>query len=138
MGTLLCTRSRWRRARIISRRTSGATLVRDAARARGSLARIRLALAQADSVALGQAIERAAMDSEELGGELLVPARLAQHPADVASHDAAQAQRRAGAVGRGHRPHALRREIFRADDRARRQRHGALDGVLELADVPGP
>src|SRR5215470_15544968 len=137
MGTLLCTRSRWRRARIISRRTSGATLVREAL-ARGSLARIRLALAQADPVALGQAIERAAMDSEELGGELLVPARLAQHPADVAGHDAAQAQRRAGAVGRGHRPHALRREIFRADDRARRQRHGALDGVLELADVPGP
>src|SRR5206468_6854448 len=90
---------------------------------------IGLALAQADPVALRQAIERAAVDPEELGRELLVPARLAQHAADVAGHDAAQAQRRAGRIGRGHRPHALRREILGADDRAGRHGDPAPDGV---------
>ena len=58
-----------------------------------------IVLAQADPVPLRQAIERAAVDSEKLGGELLVPARLAQHTTDVTGHDAAQAQRRSGRVG---------------------------------------
>src|SRR4030095_8726007 len=93
-------------------------------------------LAQADPIALRQPVERAAVNAEELRRELLVPARLAQYPAHVTRHDAAQAQRGSGRIGCGPRLDAPRRKILRLDDRMCCQGDGALDGVLELADVP--
>src|SRR6267378_6721274 len=99
---------------------------------------VAVTLAQVDAVSLRQAIERAPVNAEQLGGELLVPARLAQHAMDMARHDSTKAERRAGSVGGRRRPDTLRRQILGTDDRARRQRDGALDGVLQLPDVPGP
>src|SRR4029077_2493544 len=77
-----------------SRRRSGGSV---------SFGPVGSALAQADPVSLRQPVERAAVNAEELRRELLVPTRLAQYPADVTRHDAAQAQRRSGRIGCGHR-----------------------------------
>src|SRR2546425_8590837 len=97
-----------------------------------------VALAQADAVPLREAIERAPVNAEELSRQLLVPARLAQHAVNMARHDSTEAERRSRRVGGGHRPDTLLRQVLRTDDRARRQGDGALDGVLQLTDVPGP
>ena len=80
------------------------------------------------------------MNPQELGGELLVPPRLAQDPMDVTRDDPAQAQgRRHGRpTRRARRLDALRRQILGAEHRVRRHRDRALDGVLQLADIPGP
>src|SRR5262245_6961243 len=58
-----------------------------------------LALAGGDSVPLRQSVERAPMDAEELSGELLVPPRLFQDPAQMASDHLVEAQRRRGPCG---------------------------------------
>src|SRR5437899_6131745 len=111
-------------------------------RCRGGPASLRpVTLLQHDPVALGEAIERPPVDAEELGGALLVPARLLEHAADVARDDAAEAQgrRRGRPAARGdHRLNALGRQIFGLEHRVRGQGDGPLDGVLELADVAGP
>src|SRR3989442_4882538 len=97
------------------------------------------ALLQRNSVALGQPIERAAMDAEKRSGDLLVPPRLPQHAANVAPHHLLEAQGRArGRALRFPGARELWRQIARMNLVARGQGGGPFDGVLQLADVPRP
>src|SRR5262249_53117640 len=76
-----------------------------------------VSLAEGDAVPLGQTIERAAVDSEELRGELLVPPRLLEDAAHVAGDDVAQAQwRHAVPVRRAAGVAELGREIARENE----------------------
>src|SRR5262245_62799186 len=78
------------------------------------------------------------MDAQELGGELLVPARLLQHAAEMSLHDFLQAEgggaSRLWPTGAGQ----LRREVVGQQHGVRGQSGRPLDGVLELAHVAGP
>ena len=95
-------------------------------------------------LALERAVERAAIDAEDLGGALLVAAGLAQDELDVAALELGQ--RRAivdeaagGArAGAARAPRDLGRQIRRQDDAVLGQRERALDDVLQLAHVAGP
>src|SRR5687768_14453132 len=55
---------------------------------------VSLAIAERDPVALRQPVERAAMDAEELGGQLLVPPRLLQRAPEVIPDHRLEAQAR--------------------------------------------
>jgi len=48
---------------------------------------VSLALVEGNPVSLGETVEGAAVDAEELGGKLLVPPGMPQHPADVSRDD---------------------------------------------------
>ena len=82
-------------------------------------------------MSLRQTIERAAMDAEQLGGELLVPSCHLQHTADVVFDDMRESERRAGGrSGLAHGAHQLWRQIGGEEHRIRGQGSCPFDGVL--------
>src|SRR5207247_9292702 len=96
-------------------------------------------LSEGDAVSLPEPIERAPVNAEKLGGQLLVPPGLSQETADVMGDDVAQAQarRRGRAVSSGGAAD-LRGKILGMQHGIRGQRHRPLDRVLELTHVAGP
>lgn len=89
------------------------------ARRRGVRRSASLVLTERDPVSLGQPIEGAAVDAEQLSGELLVPPGLPQHAADVRGDDFPEAQRRFDR--RWRRAEQLRGQIFGEQDDVRGQ-----------------
>src|SRR6267378_4178114 len=96
---------------------------------------VAVTLAQVDAVSLRQAIERAPVNAEQLGGELLVPARLAQHAMDMARHDSTKAERRAGSVKKKRRPNTLRRQILKTNNQTHHQHNNTLNNILQLPNI---
>src|SRR5512147_2698726 len=95
------------------------------------------ASARAQPIAPEHALQRASFDAEDARRPRDVAAGLLQHVGKVAPFDLFESRRALEERGI-ERAAKLGREILRGQYLAARQRDGALDAMLELADVPGP
>src|SRR5262245_26456137 len=79
------------------------------------------------------------MDPEQLRGQLLVPACLREDTTQMVPDHVLETQGRSGRRCLGFRTTGhLGRQVLRKDDRVRAQGGGALEGMLELANVARP